>query len=80
MISFPVDFGELKIDGLIDTSAFTGAVPESDLRKIRLLAPHTILNEGPPSEFQIVVTNEQLKATIATVEMQFGVGDIMFRE
>ena len=77
---FPMDFGELNIDGLIDTGALSSAIPETDLRKIRLLAPHTILNEGPPPEFQIMVANGQLEAPIATVELQFEVGDITFRE
>ena len=80
MLYFPMDFGELNIDGLIDTGALSSAIPEADLRKIRLLAPHTILNEGPPPEFQIMVANGQLEAPIATVEMQFEVGDITFRE
>ena len=52
---FPMDFGELTIDGLIDTVGLSSAIPEADLRKIRLLAPHTKLNEGPPPEFQIMV-------------------------
>ena len=43
-----MDFGELNIDRLIDTGALSGAIPEVDLRKIRLLAPHTKLNEDPP--------------------------------
>ena len=80
MLYFPMDFGELNIDGLIDTGALSGAIPEADLRKIRLLAPHTILYEGPPPEFQIMVANGQLEAPIATVELQFEVGDITFRE
>ena len=71
MLYFPMDFGELNIDGLIDTGALSSAIPEADLRKIRLLAPHTILNEGPPPEFQIIVANGQLEAPIATVELQF---------
>ena len=75
MLYFPMDFGELNIDGLIDTGALSGAIPE-----VRLLAPHTILNEGPPPEFQIMVANGQLDAPIATVELQFEVGDITFRE
>ena len=69
MLYFPMDFGELNIDGLIDTGALSSAIPEADLRKIRLLAPHTILNEGPPLEFQIMVANGQ-----------FEVGDVTFRE
>ena len=55
MLFFPIEFQELNIDGPIDTSALSGAIPEADLRKIRLLVPHTILNEGPPLEFQIMV-------------------------
>ena len=80
MLYFPMDFGELNIDGLIDTGALSSAISEADLRKIRLLAPHTILNEGPPPEFQFMVANGQLEAPIATVELQFEVGDITFRE
>ena len=80
MLYFPMDFGELNIDGLINTGALSSAIPEADLRKIRLLAPHTILNEGPPPEFQIMVANGQLEEPIATVKLQFQVGDITFRE
>ena len=75
-----MDFGDLKIDGPREMGALSSAIPEADLRKIRLLAPHTILNEGPPPEFQIMVANEQLEAHIATVELQFEVVDITFRE
>ena len=34
MLYFPMDFGELTIDGLIDTGALSSAIPEMDLRKI----------------------------------------------
>ena len=80
MLHFPMDFGELNIDGLIGTGALSSAIPEADSRKVRLLAPHTILKEGPPLEFQITVANRQLDAPIATVGLQFEVGDITFRE
>ena len=80
MLYFPMDFGEINIDGLIDTGALSSVIPEAELLKIRLLAPHTILNEGPPPEFQIMVANGQSEAPIATVELQFEVGDITFRE
>ena len=39
MLYFPMDFGELTLDGLVDTGALTSAIPEADLRKTRLLAP-----------------------------------------
>ena len=80
MLHFPMDFGDLKVGGLIGTGALSSAFPKADLPKIRLLATHTILNEGPPPEFQITVANGQLEAPIATVELQFEVGDILFRE
>ena len=33
MLHFPLDFGDLTIDGLIDTGALSSAIPEMDLRK-----------------------------------------------
>ena len=80
MIYFPMDFVELNIDGLIDTGALSSDIPEADLPKIRLLGLHTKLNECPPTEFQNMFANGQLEAPIATVELQFEVGDITFRE
>ena len=77
MLYFPMDFGELKKDGLKSSSR---TIPGANLRKIRLPAPHTILNGGPPPEFQIMVANGQVEAPIATVEFQFQVGDITLRE
>ena len=35
MLYFPMDFGELTLDGLVDTGALSSAIPEADLRKIR---------------------------------------------
>ena len=35
LIYFPNDFGELNIDGLIDTGALSSAIPEADLRNIK---------------------------------------------
>ena len=46
MLYFPMVFGELNIDGLIDTGALSGAIPQADLCKTRLVAPYTILNEA----------------------------------
>ena len=75
-----MDFGELFIDGLIDTGALSGALLEADLRKIRFLAPHKTVTECLPIEFQTMVANGQLEAPIATVDLQFEVGDIAFSE
>ena len=68
-VYFPMDFGELNTDGLRDTSALSSVILEAHLRKIQVLAPKTILNEGPPPEFQILVVKGKLKKPIASVEL-----------
>ena len=45
ILYFPMDFGGLTIDGLIDTGALSSAIPEADLKKIRLLAPQSIVKK-----------------------------------
>ena len=80
MLYFPMDFGELTIDGLIDTGALSSAIPEMDLRKIRLLSPQSVIREGPPPNFQIMVANGQLETAKSTIELKFEVGDIEFHE
>ena len=56
-----MDFGKLTLDGLIDTGAHSSAIPAADLRKIRILAPQSIIEEGPAPSFQIMVANEVLE-------------------
>ena len=80
MLYFLMDFGELTLDGLVDTGALSSAIPEADLRKIRLLAPQSIIKEGPAPNFQIVVANGQLENPKSTVELKLEVGDIDFHE
>ena len=80
MLYFPMDFGELTLDGLVDTGALSSAIPEADLRKIRLLATQSIVKEGPAPNFQIMVANGQLETPKNTVELKFEVGDIEFHE
>ena len=47
-----MDFGELTLDGLVDTGALSSAIPEADLRKTRLLAPQSNVKEGPAPAFK----------------------------
>ena len=75
-----MDFGEQTIDGLIDTGALSSAIPEADLMRIRLLAPQSIVKEGPAPTFQIMVANGQLETPKSTVELKFDVRDIEFHE
>ena len=55
MLYFPIDFGELTINGLIDTGTLSSAIPEMDLRKVRLLSPQSVIREVPPPNFRIMV-------------------------
>ena len=77
---FPMDFGELTLDGLVETGALSSAIPEADLRKIRLLAPQSIIKEGPAPNFQTMVAKGQLENPKSNVELKFEVGDIDFHE
>ena len=80
MLYFPMDFGEQTTDCLIDFGALSSAIPEADLTKIRLLAPQSIVKEGPAQTCQIMVANGQLETPKSTVELRFEVGDIEFHE
>ena len=71
-----MDFGELTSD----TGAHSSAIPEADLRKIRLLAPQSIIKEGSATSFQIMVGNGDLETPKTTVELNFEVRDIEFHE
>ena len=68
MLSFPMDFGDLTLDGLVDTGALSSAIPETDQRKIQLSAPQSIIKEGPAPNFEIMVPIGQLKNPKSTVE------------
>ena len=76
MFYFPMDFGGLTMDGLIDTGALSSAIPEMDLRIIRLLSPQSVIWEGAPPNFYLLVANGQLETPKSTLELKFEVGDI----
>ena len=81
MLYFPIDFGELTLDGPIDTVADSSVKPEADFRKTRLLAPQSIIKEGPVPSFQIMVANGDLETPKSTVvELKFEPGDKKFYE
>ena len=73
-----MDFGELTIDGLINTGVLSSAIPKMDLRRIRLLSPQSVIRES--QNFQLLVANGQLETPKSTIELKFEVGDIEFHE
>ena len=74
MLFYPIDFGDLITDSLIDTGAISSAISEADLEKTQQLTPQNILKECHPPDFQSMVANRELETPIATREMQFEVG------
>ena len=80
MLHFPLDFGEFTMNGLIDSEALSSAIPEMDLRKLRLLSPQSVIRKGPLPNFQIFVANGQLETPKSTIGHKLEVGDIEFHE
>ena len=80
MLFLLIDFGELTIDGLIDPGSLSSAIPEGDLRNLRLLAPQPIVKERPAPTFQFLVANGQVENPESPVVLTFEVRDIEFHE
>ena len=78
MLYFPMVFGEITTDDLIETGALTSTISEADLKETRLLAPQRVLNEETQPDVQVMVTSSPLETPSATVEVQFEVCDILF--
>ena len=70
-------FGDLTIDGFIDTGASTIAFSEAHLENVGLLAPQRSSYDRPYAKFQIRVASGHLEMPTATVELHFEVGDIL---
>ena len=77
---FPMDVGELTLDGVIGTGAHSSAKPEADLRKTRLRAPESTVKQGSEPSFQKLVADRDLETLKSTVELKFEIGDIEFHE
>ena len=51
MFQLPLDCDKLTPNGLIDTGTLSCAIPETDLRKIRLVATKSIVKDGATPNF-----------------------------
>ena len=81
MSYFPVDFVGQSIDGhLFDTGSLIEAVSEMDLRKIRVLALQTNINQPQPPYLRINLTIEQFQSPNATVQMQLEIANLLYME
>ena len=52
-----MDSGKLTVDCLVDTGALSSAIPEADLRKIRILDSQSKVKGGAAPNFLIMVAN-----------------------
>ena len=65
MYYFQIVFKKVTLDGLIDTGAPTRAISKKDLYKSKLLTNEAIKDHGPAPNFQTMVANFNLKASLA---------------
>ena len=75
-----MEFSKITLDDLVDTRSLFSAKPEAYQRKILILAPQSIIKDGPASKFKIIVANGQLEHPESTVKLIFEVGDKEFHE
>ena len=78
---FPMDSDYLNLDdGLVDTGVLSSAIQETNLPKIRWLAPQSNIKEVPASNFQKMVSNGKLENPKRTLALKFELGDFNFHE
>ena len=80
MFYFPMDSGELTIDGLTDFGALSSAIPVMNLLKFQFFSLQSVIREGPPQNFKIFIASGQLETSKSTIELKVEVGDIEFLE
>ena len=77
MLYLPMDFGDLTIDGLIDTGTRLGTISRR-FRNIEQIAPQKVLSQNSPPVFQNMVVNGHLETPIETTELPHEMVEIMF--
>ena len=73
MLTLPLEFGEITIDGLVDSGAFINAVSWSDYSPIKMNSDNCIIKEYPQPRFKIECANAQLEQPLATAEIQINI-------
>ena len=66
MLYLPLEFGEIKMDGLVDSGAFINAMSWSDYNAIKMNSDSCVIKEYPQPPFKIECANAQLEQPIAT--------------
>ena len=80
MLYLPLEFGELTMDGLVDSGAFINAMSWSDYNAIKMNSNNCVIKEYPQPPFKIECVNAQLEQPIATADIQFNIGTYTFTD
>ena len=80
MLFLPIEFNTVKIDALVDSSAYNNAISERDAEKLRQNANQCIVNRAPPPPFKVQYANAELEQLLATYTLRFKIGDYTFEE
>ena len=80
MLHLPLEFGELTMDGLVDSGAFINAMSWSDYNAIKMNSDNSVIKENPQPPFKIECANAQLEQPIATADIQFNIGTYTFTD
>ena len=79
MLYLPLEFGEITMDGLVDSGAFINPMSWSDYNAIKMKSESCVIEEYPQPPFKIECANAQLEQPIATADtvvstMTFSIG------
>ena len=80
MLYLPLEFGEITMDGLVDSGAFINAMSWSDYNAIKMNSDNCVIKEYPQPPFKIECANAQLEQPIATADIQFNIGTYTFTD
>ena len=80
MLYLQLEFGEITMDGLVDSWAFINAMSWSNYNAIKTNSDNCIIKEYPQPPFKIEWANAQLEQPIATADIQFNIGTYTFTD
>ena len=80
MLYQTLEFGEITMEGLVDSGEFINAVSWSDYNAIKMNSDNCIIKEYPHPPFKIECANAQLEQPIATADIQFNIGTYTFTD
>ena len=75
-----LEFGEITMDGLVYSGAFTNAMSWSYYCTIKINSDSCVIKEYPQSSFEIECAKVQLEQPIPSEDIQFNIGIYIFTD